>query len=33
VDEGDIYLAIIAVNPAVISHDGEVDVAVAAQGD
>jgi hypothetical protein len=33
VDEGDIHLALIEANPAVISHDGEVDVAVAAQGD
>jgi hypothetical protein len=33
VDEGGIHLAVIDVNPAVINDDGEVDVAVAAQGD
>jgi hypothetical protein len=33
VDEGGIHLAVIDANPAVINDDGEVDVAVAAQGD
>jgi hypothetical protein len=31
VDESDIHLALIEVNPALISHDGELHVAVAAQ--
>jgi hypothetical protein len=33
VDKGDIPLALIDVNPAAINDEGEVDVAVAAQGD
>jgi hypothetical protein len=33
VDEGGIHLAVIDIDPAVINDDGEVDVAVAAQGD
>jgi predicted sugar kinase len=33
VDEGDIHLALIDINPAVINDDGEVGVAVGAQGD
>jgi hypothetical protein len=31
VDEGDIHLAVIDIDPAAINDDGEVDVAVAAQ--
>jgi hypothetical protein len=33
VDEGGIHLAVIDIDPAIINDDGEVDVAVAAQGD
>jgi hypothetical protein len=33
VDEGGIHLVLIAANPAVVNDYGEVDVAVAAQGD